>query len=207
MSRSAKSFERRGAKYKPTTTVLVICEDSKSSRLYLESATIHFRVNVKVEVAHCGKTDPKGIVEEALTRSSKFDVVFCVIDRDTHPSFNAACSIAQRNSDKIKLIVSYPCFEFWYLLHFGHTTKPYMAAGNHSAGDRLAVDLRQCQGMAEYEKSSEDIFKVLLPTLPDARRHSPRVLSDAYISGAMNPSTQVHELIDYFESMEGPEPI
>lgn len=207
MARTAKSFERRGARFKPVATVLVLCEDAKSSKLYFQSATIHFRVNVKVDVAHCGKTDPKGIVQEAIDRSSKFDTVFCVIDRDTHPSFDEACSIANKHQEKIKLIVSYPCFEFWYLLHFGHTTKPYAAVGKQSAGDRLASDLRQCAGMSHYDKSSEELFNDLLPKLPDARRFSPRILEEAVAARQMNPSTQVHQLIDYLEQLEKPQPI
>lgn len=58
MERNAASFNRQKSRYKPQPTVLVICEDSKSGKRYLEDASRHFRVNVVVEITHCGKTDP-----------------------------------------------------------------------------------------------------------------------------------------------------
>lgn len=204
MARAAQSFRRGGPKYKPTPTVLVVCEDSKSSKLYLEEATVHFRIRVQVEVAHCGNTDPKGIVNYAIQRRNKFDLIFCVIDRDTHESFDEALRTA-REENNVRLIVSYPCFEFWYLLHFGHTTKPYVRKGKHSAGDSLNLDLKKCEGMADYDKSMADTFSRLLPRFEAARGISPKVLQSAIDNKEMNPSTEVHILMDHFESMEAPD--
>jgi hypothetical protein len=82
--REAESFNRSRPRYKQFPKVLVICEDSKSGLKYLSDASFHFRVTVEIEVSHCGRTDPKGIVEEALRRQKKLDHVYCVIDRDNH---------------------------------------------------------------------------------------------------------------------------
>ena len=111
MARSANSFKRHASRYKAQPTVLVICEDSKSGKRYLEDATHHFRVHVVVEISHCGKTDPKGIVVEAMQRERNFDRVFCVIDRDTHENFNEALALAS-TSLKTEIIPSYPCLSF-----------------------------------------------------------------------------------------------
>lgn len=201
MARSANSFQRGPSRYKPQPTVLVICEDSKSGKRYLEDATRHFRVNVTVEITHCGKTDPKGIVIEAIQRQKNFDKVFCTIDRDTHENFDEATKLA-RTSVKLEVIPSYPCFEFWYLLHFGPNRKPYTAAGNKSAGDQVLSNLRTLDGMAGYAKGgTENVFETLLPRLPLARQLSPQVLAQALQDGNLNPSTRVHELIAYFEQL------
>jgi hypothetical protein len=206
MARSANSFGRGAPRYKPQPTVLVICEDSKSGKRYLDDATHYFRVHVTVEITHCGNTDPDGIVREAIRRQKSFDRVFCAIDRDTHENFDEAMALARTSPDKVVVIPSYPCFEFWYLLHFGYNRKPYRAAGNRSAGDRLAADLRACDGMAGYAKGgTESMFDALLPRLPRARQLSTQVLGQAIQDGSLNPSTRIHELIDYFEQLAVPQ--
>lgn len=205
MARSASSYNRPTSRFKPQPTVLVICEDTKSGKRYLEDAAIHFRIDVQVEIAHCGKTDPKGIVEEALRRQGKFDKVFCVIDRDNHPSFDPALLLASE-SDKITVIASYPCFEFWILLHFGYSRKPFTPVGNDSAGARVIKELRTRPGMNGYDKgAAESVFHALLEKLPPARSIADRVLRDAINCGEMNPSTTVHELLDAFETLSKPQ--
>jgi hypothetical protein len=205
-SRAGNSFGRSAPRYKPQPTVLVICEDSKSGKRYLEDATRYYRVHITVEVAHCGKTDPKGIVAEAIRRQKQFDRVFCTIDRDTHPSFNEAFVLA-KTSSKVTIIPSYPCFEFWYLLHFGFTRRSYGPAGGRSAGDCLVDDLRTKEGMAEYAKGGEEnMFAILLPRLPAASRFAAQILIQAVQDGEMNPSTCVHELLAYFQTLSVPQP-
>lgn len=206
MGRSVQSLGRGAPRYKPQATVLVLCEDVKSGKRYIEDATYHFRIHVSVEVAHCGKTDPKGIIMEAIARQRDFDFVYCAIDRDTHHNFDEALNIAKAHK-KIIVIASYPCFEFWYLLHFRFLRTPYVAAGNKSAGDCLIADLRRCDGLEGYAKGAdENIFRRLLPKLPDAMRNSPRVLERAAEEGNSNPSTKVHELIEFFGKLSTPQP-
>src|ERR1700753_191407 len=97
MARDASSFKRGAARYAPQPTVLVICEDLKSSKNYLEDVAIDFRVKVHVEISHRGKTDPLGIVEEAIDEQKKFDRVYCAIDRDNHANFDAALRKASKH--------------------------------------------------------------------------------------------------------------
>ncbi|HEX7636379.1 MAG TPA: RloB family protein [Noviherbaspirillum sp.] len=132
--------------------------------------------------------------------------MFCVIDRDTHESFDEAIELAKTVS-KITVISSYPCFEFWYLLHFGYNRKPYAAAGNKSAGDQVVSALHACEGMNKYVKGGgKSVFDMLFPRLDVARQVSPNVLDQALKEGSLNPSTRVHELIDYFEQLGQPQP-
>lgn len=207
MARSAKSFGRGAPRFKPQPTVLVICEDSKSGKNYIEDATRHFRVHVSVFVFHCGRTDPKGIVEEALRQVKHYDQVFCVIDRDTHEHFDVALAMAS-GSAKISVIASYPCIEFWYRLHFGHTRRAYVRAGARSPGECAVDELRKCEAFEDYAKGGEvSVFRTLLPRLDEARRVSARVLAQAVAEGEMNPSTRMHALLAYFESLSVPQPL
>jgi hypothetical protein len=103
-------FSRHKPRFKPQPTVLVICEDSKSSKYYLDDVNIHFRAQIKVRVAHIGRTDPKGIISEAVRQRKDFERVFCVIDRDEHPQFDQAINSVAKTSG-VEVICSYPCFE------------------------------------------------------------------------------------------------
>ena len=193
------------ARFKQQPTVLVICEDTKSGKRYLEDASQHFRVKVQVEIIHCGKTDPKGIVKEAVSRQRKFDYVFCTIDRDTHHNFDEALNLA-KTAEKVEIISSYPCFEFWLLLHFGYNRKPYAAAGKYSAAGLVIKDLCTHVCLQNYTKgSTQGLFDLMLNNgFAEARRI---VLKEAIASGEMNPSTQLHELLDFFETLSKPQKI
>jgi len=207
MARDSNSLKRQKPKFKPQPTVLVICEDSKSGRRYLEDASLHFRVTVLVEITHCGKTDPLNIVKEAISRQGKFDHVFCAIDRDTHETFDEAVNLA-KSSKKVEVIVSYPCFEFWLLLHFGYNRKPYAAAGKNSAADLLIKALRIYPGLEKYDKGEDmGVFQLLLSRLAETRRIAPKVLAEAIASEQMNPSTRLHELLDFFEKLSSPQQV
>ena len=207
MGRSAKSLNRGKSRYKPQPRILVICEDSKSGKQYLDDAASHFRVNLIVEIAHCGRTDPRGIVEKAFEREANYEQVYCMIDRDQHENFEDALRLVG-TSKKVMVIASYPCFEFWLLLHFGYCRKPYLAVGSASAADQLIRELRDYPGFESYSKGDkQNIFKLLESDLVFARKTAQKILSDAITEDAMNPSTQIHLLFDALEELAVPQPI
>lgn len=206
MTRTATSFSRGKTKLKVQPTVLVICEDKLSSVRYLQDASGYFRSFALIDVCHCGKTDPLGILNEAVARCSNFDFVYCVIDRDTHANFDEAVTLAASHRNKIQLIVSYPSYEFWLLLHFEKARRPYVRAGKNSAGDLVVRDLKTKDGMRDYDKGrSEGLFDKLIDRLPNARTRSAQVLKEAELDGAKNPSTEIHLLIRIFEKLGEPE--
>ena len=201
MAPKSTPFERKKPRFKQQELVLVICEDTKSCLQYLEDAARHFRADAKVEIAHCGKTDPLNIVTKAIERQRYFDRVYCAIDRDRHENFDEALNLAKENK-KISIIASYPCYEFWLLLHFQKTRKPYTGVGKNSSGDLLGKDLRKIAGMENYEKgSSENLFDQLIDRLPKARKFAAQVMQEALNDGELNPSTRLHELIEKFERL------
>lgn len=210
MAKTASSFARNKPSLKPQPRILVLCEDSKSSRRYLEDANDYFRSFASVEISHCGKTNPIGIIREAISACSrKYEFAYCVIDRDTHPFFDDALQLARQHSEKIALIVSYPCYEFWLLLHFGKTRKPYNRARNSSAGDLLVKDLIAADTiMRGYEKGGAiGLFDALLDRFPLARKWSKQILEEAAEDGALNPSTSLHLLMDRLEELGQPKKI
>jgi RloB-like protein len=201
-------FRRSGPRFLAQPTVLVICEDSKSSRYYLDDVKRHFRAQLQLTVTHCGKTDPAGIVTEAVRRAKRFDHVYCVIDRDEHTNFDQAVQ-AVAQTPNVAVIASYPCFEYWFLLHFGYTRKPYARAGTRSPAECLIEDLKQRPGMADYAKGDKlSPFALLtLDQLIAARKHAMKSLQEAMEVNNLNPSTRVHELISVIEKLGAPIPI
>ena len=207
MARARSRFDRTEPSFKPQSRVLVICEDTKSSKNYLQDAAVYFRAHAEVEIYHCGKNDPKGIVEVAVKRQRNFDHVYCVIDRDDDKKFDAALNQAVANA-KVTVIASYPCYEYWLLLHFGKTRKAYVGVGNHSSGDLLVKDLCKKEGMGGYDKgASRNLFDDLLLRLPGARKFAKETLAEALADNGLNPSTRLHELIDLFEVLGTPQRI
>lgn len=121
-----------------------------------------------------------------------------MIDRDRHETFDEAVNLV-RNVEKVEMITSYPCYEFWLLLHFGFSRKPYAASGENSPADMLIKDLRKNPLLANYDKGDNlNLFSLLKDKLPDARLHAPRVLAEALATEDMNPSTRFYMSLSTF---------
>lgn len=209
--RSSSTFARGSAKFKAQARVLVLCEDSKSSKTYLEDASKYFRATTQVQIAHPGRTDPLGVVRAGVKQQSGFETVYCVVDRDSHANWEQAIDLA-RGHPKIKMIRSFPCFEFWLLLHFGYTRAGYVRAGALSAADLVVRDLRLKPGMEGYAKGSiEGLFQKLCGEaevmLETACKHGDRTLVDAENDDEMNPSTEMQSLIRELRKLSSPQPV
>ena len=208
-ARSSASFARGSAKFKAHPCVLVLCEDTKSSKTYLEDASKYFRATAQVKIAHPGRTDPLGIVQAGVKEQSSYDAVYCVVDRDSHANWAQAIDLA-RGHPQIRMIRSFPCFEFWLLLHFGYTRAGYVRAGALSAADQVVRDLKQKDGMQDYAKGSiKGLFDKLRGEdevmLNAAIGHGDRTLHDAENEGNPNPSTEIQSLIRELRKLGSPE--
>ena len=63
----------------------------------------------------------------------------------------------RHHDTRIEMILSDPCFEFWLLLHFGVTDRPFLSSG----GGRTACDsvIEVLRGhLPEYKKNAPDVF-------------------------------------------------
>lgn len=206
MARSASSFKRKPASYKPQPRILILCEDKKSCRTYLGEAAQYFRCHADVEIVHTGNTDPLSIVEEAKRRHAAYDSTYCVVDRDTHETFDEALTKAAQ-APVITVIDSHPCYEYWLLLHFRRTRSPYAQQGDKSPADCVVAALRKSHAaMNDYSKSnSAGLFTKLLENLQTARTNAQWAIQQAELDGELNPSTRIHELMTRFESLAKPQ--
>lgn len=209
-AKTARHHARRNASRAPYEKVLIVCEGEKTEPNYFLELVDHYEINtanVYVD-GDCG-SDPLSVAEHAIKRYQKekgtdepYDQVYCVIDRDAHPNFDAA--ISKLNSQKpartFHSIVSVPCFEYWLLLHFNYTTAAFVAAGGKSAGDRVLSELKGY--WPEYGKGKLGVFVHLFQALDFAKANAARGLADAKRTGSTNPSTNVHELVEYLQNIK-----
>lgn len=120
--------------------LLIVCEDEKSSKIYFESFKRDEKLkrqlsSVDIEVVHPKDHSPVGLVNEAKIKKKKakrdrnpYDEVWIVLDKDGHANLEQALITARDN--KISVALSIMCFEYWILLHFERTRKPFTKCDN-----------------------------------------------------------------------------
>lgn len=136
--------KRKRRKINPT--ILIVCEGKETEPLYFDSFRTRY-INISLEIpekSSKGKsksktTDPLGLVKKAVFfKKNKYEInpedgdrVYCIFDVDINyqnpdslkaktDEIQAAYEVAKRND--IKLGISNPCFELWFLLHFTYST-------------------------------------------------------------------------------------
>ena len=172
--RSEKSFARKAGKMKPRALLLIVCEDSISAPAYFKALRAKLRLStaeVEVYGKECGSA-PINVVTFALERKkarkkegSPPDRVFAVVDVDHHTTLDKARDFARGNG--LDIVVSCPCFERWYLLHFERGDRPF------DSYDHLAKYL--ATHLPGYDKGSFVRFDLLWPLLHSALANAERL--------------------------------
>ena len=201
--RLPSAYRRRGPVREPYDVVLIVCEGEKTEPNYLHGLRNTYKLSsVNVRIIPPPGSDPLSIVKFAireLKRDPEYDRAYCVFDRDGHTTFNAAIRRIRQSpfgkSSRLAGITSVPCFEIWLLLHYRYTDAPYSGVGSNSACDLVIRDLRM--RFPEYSKAHRSVFADLGSLVSDARRHARRLEAQNAATGANNPATKMHELVDY----------
>lgn len=209
-AKDANSLKRRPPVRSSYERVLIVCEGEKTEPFYFSGLIDFYKLNTaNVEVdGECGSS-PTSVVNHAIelykeehTKGNPYDRVYCVIDRDTHQCFSAALQrlSAQRPKGAFFAVVSIPCFEYWFLCHFIYTRAAFLPTGRKSPGD-LAFDALK-QYWPDYRKGIQGAFPKLIDQLEFAKANARRGLADVLATGAYNPTTQVHELVEYLQNIK-----
>ena len=204
-----KALRRREGTRALQDRILIVCEGTKTEPEYLRALLNFLGVNpARVDIPPNKGSSPvtvgkqaRRLYDDAEEQANPYARVYCIFDRDEHGvSCDQALDQIRRAQPAgvFHAILSVPCFEYWFLLHFDFQTRPYAASGGKSACDRLIDDLRT--HMEDYRKSQPD-FMVLMPKLDRAIRHGKQSLHHAEQSGTNNPSTQMHQLAEHFKAM------
>ena len=204
--RSPQKTRRKSSSREPYDRVLIVCEGKKTEPQYFRDLVDRYRLStINIQIVGEG-SDPKTLVKkakrlvrEARDKKDPYNNVYCVFDRDGHATFDSACQEA-KTSKTIQTIRSWPCFEFWLLLHFDYSRQPYSNSGGKTASQNCVEALKK--KLNGYTKSEPGIFQRLEDKLNQAITNSEQAWTDAKDTGESNPSTEVHILVTYLRSLK-----
>jgi|SRR3989304_4703087 len=207
-AREVESLRRQAAKRAPYDIVLIVCEGAKTEPYYFKGLREHLRLNNANIVITDKKTgtDPLSVVNLAIKEFNKdpcYDKVYCVFDKDKHTTYAAALdkirSTHLKKGATLHAITSIPCFEIWLLLHYVYTTRSFNTAGDVSNCDLIETELKK--HIAGYQKGGRNIFEVVKDKTDSAITNAKRLEAFHQTSGTDNPSTKVHELVEYLQDL------
>jgi hypothetical protein len=199
-SETKKSLER----------VLIVSEGIKTEPTYFNKLVDYLKlVPTDIEVTGAKHSCPKKVVEYAielyeksLNTPQEYDLVFCVIDKDSHAHYSDALDKIDRYKTQgvLYAINSVPCFELWLLLHFAYTTKPFSKTMNRSICQALIKDELK-KYLPNYEKNISNLKKNELAsiyndtTIVSAIKRAEQLIIHCSSAETDNPSTKIHELV------------
>ncbi|MBN2327207.1 MAG: RloB domain-containing protein [Candidatus Omnitrophica bacterium] len=200
--RSGSSFIRKKPKIQLTgDRILIVCEGEKTEPGYFKGLRKQWKIHAaQIEIAgkECGSA-PISVVDYAIrckkqaeknTRRGdalRFDQVWCVFDCDHHHTYKEA--LQKANDNKLFVAASVPCFEFWYLMHFIYTTKPFNRC------EEIIRELNQPDRLPGYDKAQAQ-FDRLDPYLEQALEHCEHLREDHRKTGSDCPATDVDILVN-----------
>jgi len=206
----------RGSETKETLErVLIVTEGTKTEPLYFDKLIEHLKlVTTDIKVTGKSASCPLKVVEYAIelyeeTKNTKdeYDLVFCVIDKDSHDKYEDALLYAKKYIPKniLSTINSIPCFELWLLLHYTYTSKPFQKRGEKSKGGKsicetlIKDELKKY--LPNYEKNisnlSDDELSYIFndDTIQVTIKRAEQLLTHCESCVTDNPSTKVHQLV------------
>ena len=190
----AKWYDSRKIGNRKAKKILVIVCEGQTECTYFNSYKER-KSGLRIETLNCTATDPQNLMNFALKQKHELDDeddVWCVFDLDnsTNEAIQRAIKLAE---DKIKVCLSNPCFELWYLLHFEYLDR------NISTKD---VQNKLEKHIKSYDKS-KDYFKDILFKIDVAIKNAKKLnlkhetSKTELLSVKSNPSTQVFQLVEH----------
>jgi len=211
-AKTKSALARGDAKRQPYKKVLIVCEGSKTELFYFQDLVAFYKLSTaNVKVIDNDETCPlrifkfaKDFAKKEKKKGSPFDLIYCVFDKDTHVHFNKAIEEIQKQP-KLPLyhaVTSIPSFEYWLLLHFKISTKPYSRTHKKSIGDLVLSDLKK--EYKAYEKASKNTFAELFPKLELALSNAKRCREIVEKDQTDNPSTSVDLMVATLRDIKNP---
>jgi hypothetical protein len=207
MRQEQRRVARRKASRAGLPSVLVVCEGRETEPNYIDGLRDHLRINAAaVHIEPGGSvTDPIGLVRNAHQRfrgDRDYDFVYVVCDGDSN-QLAAARELAARPlrnasgaTTQVQIIASCPCIEFWLLLHFQYSARPFQN------GAEVQQALRA--HLPDYRKNDRDIFRKTVGGLDLACQWALQLKAELSANGGIAPNTDMHLLVDQLRRMQRP---
>jgi hypothetical protein len=206
-NRPPKSYRRSGPSRDAYEYLAIVCEGEKTEPYYFQELRADYGLSsANIQITPAPGTDPLSVVTyaEKLLIERSFDKVYCVFDRDQHDTYNAAIrridQLPEALAGRIVAVPSWPCFEFWLLLHFGYTTAPIVSTQNKSSGDVAVSKLES--NISGYKKGHKGVYESLKPRLKSAIKFAKQLERHNSATGSTNPATLVHTLVGHLTNLK-----
>lgn len=194
--------KKRGKVSRKAKKIILIGAEGKNQteRKYFKAFN-QVQSEYKIMAGKGNNTDPVGVVEDLLKSAKQEeldlkdgDILACFIDVDfkngRDQELRAAMKLARQNN--ISVLLSNPCFEIWYLLHFRYSTKLY--------GSNEEVIKELGSYISDYSKS-KDVYDLIENKIDQALLNTKR-LESYHLENGINdrlkklPSTEAYKLIE-----------
>jgi hypothetical protein len=209
--KSDRELKRKKSSRQPRKFMLIVVEGQETEYNYFSDLKEDLKLpTTTIKVASGSGGSCINIVKNAIKLCEanqrdnqkkgkpKYDEVFCIFDGD-RPEYQEAINDAHRYSvSKIEPILSIPCFEFWFLLHYRYTSSPFENC--QQVIDQLNRELKQV-GIEDYDKSKSGYYSLLKLKLNQAIANAQKL--EKQLSESNNPSTTVHHLVTHLQAQKG----
>lgn len=151
---------------------LFICEDSKSSKYYMQGFGRAKGINIKAEEAD--GTSPENVLRSAKEKlksfiDKEFVQIYCLFDKDDCDDEKFKKVITQCQRAGFVEAVSTPCYEYWLLLHLKRTNQPFRDARECCETFQSEYNRKfHTQYTVKQLKAKTDIFNDLKDNLDSA---------------------------------------
>ena len=206
MSRTPRRRGRRPATRPSLPRISILCEGARTEPGYFLALVRDLDLpNVSVRIARRGQRGTAGItstVQRERDRDSDLDEIWCIVDHDERAEEiqgfrrwlkqNTRGKRGKKGAAKVRAAISTPCFEYWLLLHFRYTSRPFHGTpGGPSACEQVIRELETHLG--GYRKADAGTYDRCRNRISTAIRNAKRVRGLEGASGA--PSTDVWKLV------------
>jgi predicted small metal-binding protein len=202
------SIDRRRNKHnrKPKKVILISYEgNNKTEKNYFDNFSGRNKEFV-IKSVPGNETDPINLVKQTIKQVKSLalvlsddDMAFCVFDTDTTIEKNKQIDVAIKLAKKHKIvpIISSPCVEIWFLLHYEYTTS---VMSNEDVINKLV------KHYSKYEKNCniyEDLKDKTLIAIKNAKKLEKYQKENDKILQKVetNPYTEMYKIIEILKKL------
>ena len=175
--------------------------EKKTERFYFSRMVDSLKLHLvrSVSILKASNTDCLSIASEGIkyAKDEQVDEVWCVFDKDNNgENFITAIDELRKEERKVKKrivpIYSIMSFEYWLILHYQKTRKPFESA------KKCLEELKKY--MPNYTKEDKDLYFIVLDKQEKAIKNAKEIRKewgdDIVGIEEQNPSTEVYRLVE-----------
>ena len=197
---------RRPATRPSLPRISILCEGARTEPSYFLALVRDFDLpSVSVRSPKRGQWGTAGItttVQQERDLDSDLDEIWCVLDHDERAAeirgfrdWLEQHPLGKKGTVKLSAAISTPCFEYWLLLHFKYTNRPFLGTpGGHSACEQVIRELETF--LDGYRKADRGTYN-------RCREHTSTAIRNAKRSqrSAGTSSTDVWKLVEKLQKL------